>query len=117
VRSGREGASRVARFAGSRIRTFSPGVATFVTGIAAQASAVLEQNRLSRTHLLRRSDYPSHYVFDEFKQPGLKRVPPSIIKLLRNAKERDALSAEITSAETMHKIHVDRAAIEAKVQS
>lgn len=43
---------------------------------------------------------------------------PSIIALLsERQKERDALVAEIASAETMHQIHVDRAAIEAKVQS
>ena len=43
---------------------------------------------------------------------------PSIIALLsERQKERDALVAEIGSAETLHQIHVDREAIEAKVQS
>jgi hypothetical protein len=42
---------------------------------------------------------------------------PSIIGLLsERQKERDVLVAEIGSAETLHQIHVDRPAIEAKVQ-
>jgi hypothetical protein len=43
---------------------------------------------------------------------------PSIIALLaERQKERDVLLAEIGSAGTLHQIHVDRVAIEAKVQS
>jgi hypothetical protein len=42
---------------------------------------------------------------------------PSIIALLaERQQERDALVAQIGSAETLHQIHVDRAAIEGKVQ-
>jgi hypothetical protein len=42
---------------------------------------------------------------------------PSIIALLaERQRERDALVAEIGSAETLHQIHVDRGTIEAKVQ-
>jgi len=43
---------------------------------------------------------------------------PSVISQLRDwHKERDELLGEIASAETLHQIHVDRGAIEAKVQS
>ena len=43
---------------------------------------------------------------------------PSIIALLgERQKERDVLVAAVGSAETLHQIHVDRVAIEAKVQS
>jgi multidrug resistance efflux pump len=43
---------------------------------------------------------------------------PSIIALLaQRQKERDVLVAEIGSAETLHQIHADRSAIDAKVQS
>jgi len=37
--------------------------------------------------------------------------------LAERQQERDALVAQIGSAETLHQIHVDRAAIEAKVQT
>jgi hypothetical protein len=43
---------------------------------------------------------------------------PSIIALLaERQQERDALVAEMAAAETLHQIHVDRAAIEATVQA
>jgi hypothetical protein len=43
---------------------------------------------------------------------------PSIIALLsERQKERDALVADIASADTLHRIHIDCAAIEAKVQA
>ena len=49
-------------------------------------------------------------------EQGGANIPSIIALLAERQQERDALVAAIGSAETLHQIHVDRAAIEAKVQ-
>jgi hypothetical protein len=49
-------------------------------------------------------------------EQGAANIPSIIALLAERQQERDALVAAIASAETLHQIHVDRAAIEAKVQ-
>jgi hypothetical protein len=49
-------------------------------------------------------------------EQGAVNIPSIIALLAERQQERNALVAAIGSAETLHQIHVDRAAIEAKVQ-
>lgn len=83
-------------------------------GLALPANVDTRVAELRRA--LRTLDTKIQHLTSAIEQGGADL--PSIIALLsKRQEERDALVGEIGSAETLHQIHVDRAAIEAEVQS
>jgi hypothetical protein len=77
---------------------------------------LLPANIESRRDDLRALDAKIHNLTRAVEQGGANL--PSIIALLsERQKERETLLGEMGSAETLQQIHVDRAALEAKVQS